>query len=133
MLLAAAALTLPPLLLLLTASRELVVKKAKDLLIPFLLVLLFSGYGLGGTAFINCLYDTSPATIYKAQVLDKRISSGKTTTYHLKLSSWGPRTEAEEVSVERDLYKYIEAGASVEVHLKPGLLEVLWYWVSTAE
>ncbi|MFT3705302.1 MAG: hypothetical protein QM802_23240 [Agriterribacter sp.] len=59
------------------------------------------GYGYGTVVNLNCIYDHSNAEIYKAKILNKTISSGKTTTYYLQLTPWGPQKEIEKVSVSK--------------------------------
>jgi hypothetical protein len=64
-------------------------------------------------------------------VIDKRISSGKTTSYYLELEPWGPFAEPEEAKISRDEYESVAVGDSVRTALKPGLLNTKWYYVIT--
>lgn len=86
-------------------------------------------YGYGATITLNGLSDRTPSTVYKAQVLSKRVSSGKGTTYYLKLSAWGPRTAESEVSVSKSVYESRKAGDIVRVLVFRGGFRIPWYYV----
>lgn len=90
--------------------------------------LLFFGYG--SIIEINCLYDRSDPINYSATILDKRISSGKHTSYYLSLTAWGNHAENEEVTVSHNMYNELEIGDEVQVSLFSGKLGVPWYDVS---
>jgi hypothetical protein len=94
-----------------------------------LLFLISIGYGFGAGLEANALLDRSPAQIYEAKVLSKRISRGKTTTYHLTLSAWGPLTHNDEVTVFRDFYESLQAGDTACVVSHQGALGMPWYVV----
>jgi len=87
-------------------------------------------YGYGSTLEVNCAFDTSKAQVFSAQVLDHRITRGKSDTYYLTLSPWGPRTETVEVSVGRWLYDEVSVGQNVKIKFKTGLLNIPWYVVT---
>ena len=78
------------------------------------------------------MYDESNPETFQSKVLDKRISSGKTTTYYLKLTAWGGQTESDDVSVSEELYNYLEVDDNVNIYLKKGQLDIPWFIV-TAE
>ncbi len=86
-------------------------------------------YGYGATSTINAVYDESPATIYRPQVVSKHINSGKSTTYYLKLPAWGPVATEEDVKVSRTYYQQVQPGQQVAVALRPGRLGVPWFAV----
>lgn len=88
-------------------------------------------YSFGTIIHVNCFYDQSNSKQYSAQVLSKRISSGKTTTYYFKLSPWGPQLEENEVSVDEENYNHVVEGAEVKIYYKTGLLEIPWLIVSS--
>ena len=94
------------------------------------LSLLFFAYSYGVVIHYNCHYDESEAELYTAKVLNKRVSSGKLTTYYLELTSWGPQPEIDEVSVVNDLFNRIEVGDQVTVYLQKGKLEIPWFFVT---
>lgn len=83
---------------------------------------------------INGLCDTDVGTIHTAEVLDKWDGGDvKSVTYHLKLGPWGPRKEANEVSVDQDLYNIVEKGERVNVHLFRGYLSIPWLYVTDSD
>ncbi len=93
-------------------------------------ILIFSGmYSYGFVISTNTAFDESQPSVYKAKIIDKRKNSGKTTTYYLKLSEWGPQTEIKEVSVSRDIYDSKEIGDSAMVYFNHGLYEIPYYFV----
>ncbi|MCB9051662.1 MAG: hypothetical protein H6556_19685 [Lewinellaceae bacterium] len=93
-------------------------------------MLMFGGmYAYGLLITTNVVFDESQPTVYKAVVLDKHTSSGKTTTYYLKLSEWGPQKEIDDVSVARDIYKSKEIGDSAIVYFNNGLYKIPYYIV----
>ncbi|UOQ72531.1 hypothetical protein [Hymenobacter cellulosilyticus] len=46
-------------------------------------------YGFAAVISYNCTFDESQGATYDVQILDKHKSSGKTTTYYVKVSPWG--------------------------------------------
>lgn len=79
---------------------------------------------------LNCIYDKSQPILYNSTVLNKRISTGKTKTYYLKLTPWGTAKEAEEVSVSRDLYDKLEYNEKVNIYFMKGRFEIPWYEIT---
>ena len=93
-------------------------------------MLMFGGmYAYGLLITTNVAFDESQPTVYKAKVLDKHTSSGKTTTYYLKLSEWGPQKEIDDVSVAKDIYKSKEIGDTAIVYFNNGLYKIPYYIV----
>lgn len=91
-------------------------------------VLFFAGmysYSLGMVA--DTLTDHATATVYSAQVLDKHLSRGRSTTYYLNLAPWGPIENPGQVSVPMRTYDTVEPGDQVCLRLHPGSLHVPWY------
>jgi len=62
-------------------------------------------------------------------VLNKRISSGKSTTRYVELSTWGQQKEVDEVSVGKKLYNSIEVGSIVKIYFRNGKLGIPWFIV----
>jgi hypothetical protein len=87
-------------------------------------------YGFGSARLINCALDGHQPAIYAAKVLGHEINHGKSVTYYLDLSPWGPRADEQEVETTRDLYHAVAVGDSVIVNLKPGLLHIPWYTIT---
>ncbi|CAN5469881.1 hypothetical protein BH10BAC4_BH10BAC4_13190 [soil metagenome] len=86
-------------------------------------------YSFGTYAISNCLFDKSEPEIFKSEVTDKEISSGKSTTYYLTLRPWGPRTDSEKVSVTKDEFEATDKGDTVDIYLRQGLLNTPWFYV----
>lgn len=91
-----------------------------------LLVLAFL-YGYGASTMFDTAFDEAPPQRYAARVLDKHLSRGKTTTYYLHLTPWGPIRTAEDVTVDAALYDYVQPGSPVHVQLYPGRLGAAWF------
>jgi hypothetical protein len=94
------------------------------------LVLFFVGYTFGAIITVNGHFDHSEPETFHAKILDKHISSGKTTTYYLTLSSWGPFEENTDVTVTSDQYESFYPGNEVIVYQHPGVFRIPWYYVS---
>ena len=86
-------------------------------------------YSYGCCIATNCLYDYSVPKIYRTTVLDKHYSSGKRTTYYLKLDKWGVRNEPEDVSVSKSFYNETLRNQMVHVAVKKGTLNIPWFYV----
>ncbi len=89
----------------------------------------FALYGFGSALTLNALKTEDPPEVYSARVLDKRVSSGKTTSYFLKLSPWGPRNGEKDVRVARRVYEKYGPGDEVRVYVLEGLLGIRWFEV----
>jgi hypothetical protein len=86
-------------------------------------------YGYGVIVEANALLDRSPGIPYTAIVQNKRIIHGKSTTYRLDLSPWGPRPGTNEFDVSHATYTEIQTGQSVQLELKKGALNLRWYYL----
>ena len=84
-------------------------------------------YGYGVAIEANALFDHSSPTTYAVRVEDKYVSRGKTTTYNLKLGSWGPIRKSNTLQVSRATYQPIHAGDVVVLDLRRGALGINWY------
>jgi hypothetical protein len=104
-------------------------KKAVSYLAILGMLMFGSMFAFGFLITTNAIYDNSYPATYKAKVIDKHSSSGKTTTYYLKLDSWGPKTEIEDVSVSKDIYNTKEIGDSTTVYFNEGLYEIPYYLI----
>lgn len=111
-------------------TKEFKFKKAKDYFSVLSLTIFFFGFGYGSIVTLNCMYDESVPQTFQSKVLDKRISSGKTTTYYLELAAWGVQTKNDDVSVSEELYERIEVDDNVNIYLKKGLIEIPWFIVT---
>ncbi|RKD85035.1 hypothetical protein [Mangrovibacterium diazotrophicum] len=122
--------TLAFLFLLLINQKEFTFKKKVDYLTVSILALILFAYSFGAVIHINCYYDHSEAEHYTAKILDKRISSGKSRSYYLKLSTWGRQNEIDDVSVSKALYNRAEVGAEVNIYFRNGILDIPWFKVT---
>lgn len=84
-------------------------------------------YGFGSIINVNCAFDRSEPSIYKAKVLSHKIEHGKHTSYLLTLSEWGPMHQQKEEDVGRSLYQRVSIGDTVKIYFRPGLLKAPWY------
>lgn len=92
----------------------------------FLLPIFTFAYGFGTITLINAMADESKPSVFVTEVVNKRISKGKSHTYYLELKKWGALSKDEEVSVTHEKYKQTEIGDSVRVHQYRGLLRMPW-------
>lgn len=118
------------LLLLLIKQQEINFKKKIDYVIVSCLALFLFAYSFGIVIHTNCYYDNSEPKYFKAKVLDKWKSSGKSTSYYLELSTWGQQEEISEVSVDKGLYNRIEINDEVNIYFRDGKLEIPWFIVT---
>ncbi len=95
--------------------------------IPVLLFCLL--YGAGATLTLNRAFDGSVPTTYQAQVMSKRVSRGKSTTYYLEISPWGPKKEPDDVDVPKSVYNAHATGDTVRVTVKAGGFGIPWFYV----
>jgi len=103
---------------------------------PWSLLPLFlfgSLYTCAVIAEANMLLDHAPAKRFQTIVLNKRISSGKHTSYYLRLKPWGAQSSPSDVSVPRALYASTVRGESICVYLRPGAFQLPWYVVDQCE
>jgi hypothetical protein len=111
-------------------TKEFKFKKIIDYFTILSLTFFFFGFGYGAIVSLNCMYDESTPQTFQSKVLNKRISSGKRTTYYIALTAWGTQTEKSDVSVPEELYKKLEIDHNVTVYLKNGWLKIPWYIVT---
>ncbi|MGO9804290.1 MAG: hypothetical protein ACLPTM_04820 [Steroidobacteraceae bacterium] len=97
-----------------------------------LLLLGFScAYGYGSVVLANREFDRAPGEGYRVAVLGRHMNRGsRSTTYHLLLDHWGPRSLPNDVAVPRQLYEQAAPGTLVCVHRGPGALSISWFQVS---
>ena len=122
--------TLAFLFVLLIKQQEITFNKKVHYLTVSCLALFLFAFSFGTVIHINCYYDNSEAKYFTAKVLDKRISSGKSTSYYLQLSPWGHQKEADEVSISKGLYNRFEVGEEVDIYFRDGKLEIPWFIVT---
>jgi hypothetical protein len=94
-----------------------------------LLLLLGCAYGYGVVVLGDCLLDSAPGENFRVAVLAHHVTHGRSTSYHLQLDRWGPRSEPDDVTVSQDLYEQSPPGSTVCVHRGPGALGISWFEV----
>ncbi len=119
-------------LIILFATHQLIDQSTKDRTWIYLsLISNVTLYSFAGTYGANCVYDHSEPTVYEAEVVDKRISTGSKgrKTYYVKVTPWGHHYDKEEISVGSSQYERIQVGQSVKIDLKEGLFNIPWYYI----
>ena len=103
--------------------------KTRLLLVPFL-----AAYGYGIVVVADTQMDQSNATVHRAAVLSKRISSSSHggNSYYLTLSAWGTHNSGDEVSISRLLYSDLRPNDTVNIFERPGYFNIPWYTVREA-
>jgi hypothetical protein len=86
-------------------------------------------YGYGAVRMANFVFDPSAPRVYSAVVEDRRINFGKSVSYYLTLTPWGPRTGYQESEVSRTLYRKVAEGDTVTVNERPGWLHIGWFTI----
>ena len=87
------ALTLVLLALLLACSMN----DEKDLKTYLAALVICAAYSAGAVIYTNGLLDHSNPTVYSSRILNKYVNHGKSTSYHLTLSAFGPVTDARSI------------------------------------
>lgn len=116
--------------ILLTKTKEFKFKTPKEYLSIVGIFILSFCFSYGAVVTTNCLYDDSVPELFTAQIISKRVSRGKTTTYYFTLSPWGKQTEADEVDVPKELYDLLNEKELVSIYLKKGKFDIPWFVIS---
>jgi hypothetical protein len=103
--------------------------KFVDAISTYILIGFVAIYSACAYTVLNCLPDKSTAGLYSAKVLEKTTTKGKTTSYYILLTPWGPRTESEKVSITHAEYERTKVGEEVQIFLKDGLLNLQWFYL----
>ena len=93
-------------------------------------VLIFAGmYAYGAVAVADVFLDRAKSVVYSASVVGSHVQRGKSTTYYLRLSPWGPVEDEDDVSVAESIYSSAHIGDQVCLNLSPGWLKAAWFRV----
>jgi len=117
------------LLIFIGSPQKLSLKKGNTYTMIFVFLLVAGFYPYGFVVTTNAAFDESEPTYYKAEILNRRVSSGKSTTYYFELSPWGPETKAKEVSVSKDIYNSKSTGDSAVIYFSRGVYKIPYYLV----
>ncbi|WP_318640461.1 hypothetical protein [Flavobacterium ardleyense] len=103
--------------------------KAKQYFTLFTYCVAMFAYSFSTVVIINCLYDRSIPNLFTSTITDKKFIQGysSSSTYSVKLTSWGEQKEAKEVSVTKDEFKNMEINDQVSILYKKGLFDISWY------
>lgn len=96
---------------------------------PLLALLFAAPLAWGAVAQANVLLDEAAPQRHRVPVTGKHVSSGKVTTWKVKLAPFGPVSSAEDCEVRRSDYDAIEVGGEACVALRPGRLGARWLTV----
>jgi hypothetical protein len=86
-------------------------------------------WGWGVTTLTNAAEDTVPTRFYASAIEDRRISSGRSTSYYLRLAPWGPVAGSQQVGVGRVVYDQMAGAAVACIDLHDGLFGWRWHVV----
>jgi len=101
--------------------------------LPTLIIVWAAIWG-GSTAVLgNCILDGTAPKIIRVRVTAKHITAGKRPSYNLTLAPWGPKFEADDLSVTGDLYFSVLAGEEICVYLHPGAFGARWWEASLCQ
>jgi hypothetical protein len=87
-------------------------------------------YALGVAAQADELLDRSTPQVFRVAVLSKRVARSKSTTYFLRVEPWGPKRDANDVSVPGTLYDVVLPNQTVCINLLEGALKIPWYFAT---
>lgn len=77
----------------------------------------------------NMVFDSSETDWYESAVVDKRVSSGKTTSYYLKLAPWSLQNDTDDVMVDRGAYDYYEPGDTASIFVRQGAYGISYFGI----
>jgi hypothetical protein len=86
-------------------------------------------YGLGASLTVNGIGRRELVSAHRVEILDKRKSSGKTTTYYFKVSPWGERQDSNDVRVGSQRYNEYDIHDTATVRVYKGRLGIEFYVV----
>jgi hypothetical protein len=87
-------------------------------------------YGYGSIIQVNWVFDKSITQLFVTSVADKYITHGRSNSYHLLIVDWANHNRRKNVTVVSSFYKSAEVGSNVDVHLRQGLLNIPYYFIS---
>ena len=103
------------------------IKQKKYLILLF--VIGCAAYSYAAIISLNCILDTSVPRTYKAQIMNKRISSGRNTKYYITLSPWELKNEVSGIKVEQDVYDRHNTKENVDVITRKGRFDIPWFYI----
>lgn len=88
-------------------------------------------YGFSAYLFLNATLDKAPVQIYPASILDRGVTHGKSDTYWITLTDFGPYKGAHRIDVSHSVYDFTQIGDTVKVDVHPGKFNLAWYDMET--
>jgi hypothetical protein len=88
-------------------------------------------YSSGAYLFLNKTLDTAPFQTYPASIVDRGVTTGKSTSYWVTLTDFGPYKGAHRMDVSHSVYEVTQIGDTVKVDLHPGKFNLAWYEMET--
>jgi hypothetical protein len=78
--------------------------------------------------FVNGGMDRSPGTVMRASVIRKSVLTGRhgTRQYNLKVSSWRPGRDSEDLNVSLGVFRRAVVGRNVAIEVHQGYFGYLW-------
>ncbi len=104
--------------------------KIKKYTTLFGLAVILFGSSYGTVISLNCMNETEKPETFSVPVINKRISSGKSTSYYIELPPWGPQKEKDEISVSKKIYEQLNNNDTVTIRLFKGRLNIPWFVIS---
>ncbi|MCT4639404.1 MAG: hypothetical protein N4A72_16995 [Bacteroidales bacterium] len=104
-------------------------KTASTYLSIFITLIFLAIHTYGTIISTNVILDKSAETTYKAKVIGKHISTGKTTHYYLELERWGSQEDNKDIVVAKSTYDNTTEGNSVNIYLRNGLYGIPYYYL----
>jgi hypothetical protein len=86
-------------------------------------------YSYAAIISLNSVLDNSAPYVYKAQLIQKRVSSGRSTTYYFTLSPWALKKEESEIRVRKGVFDRHQNNEDVEVITRFGRFGIPWFFV----
>jgi hypothetical protein len=107
---------------------KLDIKPNKKPAMMLLMMLFTASYFGGGLAIANALFDRSEPKYFETMVVGKRATTGRHSSYYLKVTPWGPMEEDNEISVTRSFYDSVSESQSIGIGIADGALKMPWFW-----
>jgi hypothetical protein len=104
--------------------------KIADYGLVLTLIIIATFYSYGFVIFTNCRFDNGNFVLYRSAVINKYVTKGKSTSYHVILNPWGPQIYNDDIEVSKKLYNSVSERDIMNVYLMPGLLGISWYEIS---
>ncbi|MGO9486182.1 MAG: hypothetical protein ACLPX9_16630 [Rhodomicrobium sp.] len=84
-------------------------------------------WGSGAAVFYNSYFDRSRPSVFRTQIVSMHETNERTPSFRLKVQPWGPRTEPQDVEVDRSFYASVSPGMPVCIYLFNGALHIRWF------